>query len=42
MTPSPGARPARRARLVAVALADLAGHAVRVHAVRVPAVTGAS
>jgi Domain of unknown function (DUF4118) len=27
MTPSPGARPARRARLVAVALADLAGHA---------------
>jgi hypothetical protein len=27
MTPSPGARPAQRARLVAVALADLAGHA---------------
>jgi hypothetical protein len=37
MTPSPGARPARRARLVAVALADLAGHAVGV-----PAVTSAS
>jgi len=27
MTPSPGAKPAQRARLVAVALADLAGHA---------------
>ena len=27
LTPKPGARPSRRARLVAVALADLAGHA---------------
>jgi hypothetical protein len=29
MTPNPGARPPQRARLVAVALADLAGHAAR-------------
>jgi len=28
LTPNPGARPSQRARLVAVALADLAGHAV--------------
>jgi Domain of unknown function (DUF4118) len=28
LTPKPGARPSQRARLVAVALADLAGHAV--------------
>jgi hypothetical protein len=28
LTPKPGSRPSQRARLVAVALADLAGHAV--------------
>ncbi len=28
LTPKPGARPSQRARLVAVAHADLAGHAV--------------
>jgi hypothetical protein len=28
MTPNPGANPSQRARLVAVTLADLAGHSV--------------
>jgi hypothetical protein len=35
MTPGPGSRPSPRARLVAVALADLAGHAVRTGGTRV-------
>jgi hypothetical protein len=35
MTPNPGSKPSRRARLVAVALADLAGHAVGTDRARV-------
>jgi hypothetical protein len=35
LTPNPGSRPSPRARLVAVALADLAGHAVGTGGARV-------